>query len=229
MRGQDVRNQLTACENCINSAAVSGCLMAAKPVNRSGSCLTCPCEYTFPHQVMLVSKKVHLYAAAYNPTSSKGSTIGSQPVELVSLVRTSINHIVHPNNATQPLQHACQRLLKVEGGVQNSLRFSPRCLQTARRGDRRNLLRFRCQRALSVILQKVKTAVNLNLSWPCFLIRHHPRHLLDALVCSPETAHRAEPPFGRRSHSCTGPPRLTSPRAANEAIHAANQAVLTEL
>ena len=28
-----------------------------KAVNRSGSCLTFPCEYTFPHHAMLVSKK----------------------------------------------------------------------------------------------------------------------------------------------------------------------------
>ena len=60
IRGKDVLSHITACKNFISSPAVSGRLMVAKPVNRSGSCLNSPCEYIFPHHVMLVSKKVHL-------------------------------------------------------------------------------------------------------------------------------------------------------------------------
>ena len=40
-----------------------------------------------------------------------------QRIEQVSLVQTPVYHIVHPNNAMQPLQHACKRRLKLGGGV----------------------------------------------------------------------------------------------------------------
>ena len=62
IRGKDVRSQFIACKNCI---------MIAKPVNRSGSCLTCPCEY-FPRPSLeksaLVSRSVQadLFEALQN-------------------------------------------------------------------------------------------------------------------------------------------------------------------
>ena len=86
-------------------------------------------------------------------------------------------------------------------------------IQTARCGNRKYLLHFWCQRALPVTLQKVKAPVKLSLpqlGHACFLIEYHSRHLLDALVCSPEIAHQVKFPFFRRSHSCTGPHRLHS-------------------
>ena len=59
-RPNDLRHPRQRRKNRISSPAISGCLMAANPFNRSGSCLTCPCENTFQHHVMLVSKKVYL-------------------------------------------------------------------------------------------------------------------------------------------------------------------------
>ena len=58
IRGKDVRHRFNASKNCISSPAFSWRLMVAKPGNRSGSCLSSPCKYTFPHHVMLFSKNV---------------------------------------------------------------------------------------------------------------------------------------------------------------------------
>lgn len=58
------------------SSRVSGRRMLASPLKRSGSCFASPCEsYTFPHHLMLVSKKVRLWAATFMPTTSKRSSI----------------------------------------------------------------------------------------------------------------------------------------------------------
>ena len=60
-----------------------------------------------------------------------------QRSDQVSLVQTSKNYTVHLNHVIHPLQHACKRRLEVRGGVQNSLRYLRRRIQTARCGNRK--------------------------------------------------------------------------------------------
>ena len=143
-----------------------------------------------------------------------------------------MNNIFRPDHAIEPLQHTCKRRLEVRGRIQNSLRDTCRRVESTWR-DLENLLRVGRQRTLPLALQKIQVDVTSSLSklgHARFLIGHHNWHLLDLLIGSPEVAHHAKPLFfgvaiaSLAYAACIS--RKRCPKAAKEAMHAANEAVL---
>ena len=107
-------------------------------------------------------------------------------------------HMVHPNHAIEPLQHACKRRLEVRGRVQNSLRATYRRVQPTWSGDREYLFRVVRQRALPAALQKIQAVVKSSLTQlghARFLIGDHTRHLLDLRLAARKSLTTRNPPL----------------------------------